>query len=134
LVVTMLAALTLQKSGNSTPRCSKLTEPSRQFVMTTSRRSQATSSYGWTPAVVHTRSTRRPFPDAPAAARRPPRAVTIPFDVLPVAGALDPLVVPSPAIRLAPSMSHGRGRSILEFLSGVRRGCAADRSLVTPPA
>jgi hypothetical protein len=40
----MLAALTDQKSGNSTPRCSKLTEPSRQLVMTTSRRSQVTSS------------------------------------------------------------------------------------------
>ena len=44
LVVTMLAALTDQKSGNSTPRCSKLIVPSRQFVMTTSRRSQVTSS------------------------------------------------------------------------------------------
>src|SRR4051794_7644685 len=51
-VVTMLAAFTDQKSGNSTPRCSKLIEPSRQFVMTTSRRSQVTSSYGCTPAVV----------------------------------------------------------------------------------
>src|SRR6266545_1666627 len=61
-VVTMLAELTLQKSGNSTPRCSKLTDPSRQFVITTSRRSQVTSSYGWTPSVVHTRSTRRPLP------------------------------------------------------------------------
>jgi hypothetical protein len=40
----MLAALMDQKSGNSTPRCSKLTVPSRQFVMTTSRRSQVTSS------------------------------------------------------------------------------------------
>ncbi len=44
LLVTMLTAFTDQKSGNSTPRCSKLTEPSRQLVMTTSRRSQATSS------------------------------------------------------------------------------------------
>ena len=43
-VVTMLAALMDQKSGNSTPRCSKLTVPSRQFVMRTSRRSQVTSS------------------------------------------------------------------------------------------
>jgi hypothetical protein len=43
-VVTMFAAFTDQKSGNSTPRCSKLTEPSRQFVMTTSRRSQVTAS------------------------------------------------------------------------------------------
>src|SRR6185312_11231910 len=52
LVVTMLAALTDQKSGNSTPCCSKLIEPSRQFVMTTSRRSQVTWSWGCTPAVV----------------------------------------------------------------------------------
>src|SRR5437773_2200282 len=60
-VVTMLAALMLQKSGNSTPRCSKLTDPSRQLVITTSRRSQVTSSYGCTPSVVHTRSIRRPL-------------------------------------------------------------------------
>ena len=66
LVVTMFAALTLQNAGNSTPRCSKLIEPSRQFVMTTSRRSHSTSSYGWTPSVVQTRSIRSP----PAAARR----------------------------------------------------------------
>src|ERR1700689_287627 len=64
-VVTMLLALTLQKPGNSTPRCSKPTEPSRQLVITTSRRSQATSSYGWTPCVVQTRSSRKP-PAAPA--------------------------------------------------------------------
>ena len=44
LVVTMLAAFTDQKSGNSTPRCSKLTDPSRQLVITTSRRSQLTSA------------------------------------------------------------------------------------------
>jgi hypothetical protein len=43
-VVTMFAAFTDQKSGNSTPRCSKLIEPSRQFVITTSRRSHVTSS------------------------------------------------------------------------------------------
>src|SRR6185436_19343577 len=61
LRVTMFAALTDQKSGNSTPRCSKFTEPSRQFVITTSRRSQLTSSYGCTPDVVYTRSTRRPL-------------------------------------------------------------------------
>src|SRR5689334_2828456 len=47
LLVTMLTAFTDQKSGNSTPRCSKLTEPSRQLVMTTSRRSHDTSSYVW---------------------------------------------------------------------------------------
>src|SRR5690348_17223911 len=59
-VVTMFAELTLQKSGNSTPRCSKLTEPSRQLVITTSRRSQVTSSYGCTPSVVQSRSSRKP--------------------------------------------------------------------------
>ena len=48
----MLVALTDQKSGNSTPRCSKFTEPSRQLVITTSRRCQVTSSYGCTPGVV----------------------------------------------------------------------------------
>src|ERR1700710_2474328 len=61
LLVTMLEALTDQEFGNSTPRCSKLTVPSRQLVMTTSRRSQVTSSYGWTPAVVKTRSIRSPL-------------------------------------------------------------------------
>src|SRR5689334_7851514 len=60
LVVTMFAALTDQNAGNSTPRCSKLTDPSRQFVITMSRRSQLTSSYGCRPAVVYTRSTRSP--------------------------------------------------------------------------
>src|SRR5690349_5453600 len=62
LVVTMFAALTDHSTGNSTPRCSKLTEPSRQLVMTTSRRSHSTSSYGWTPAVVWTRSMRSRAP------------------------------------------------------------------------
>src|SRR5215213_3055969 len=61
-VVTMFAALMLHSAGNSTPRCSKLIEPSRQLVMTTSRRSQTTSSYGCTPAVVKTRLTLRPLP------------------------------------------------------------------------
>src|SRR3954452_3214356 len=64
LVVTMLVALMLHSAGNSTPRCSKLIEPSRQLVITTSRRSHATSSYGCTPAVVKTRLTFRPFPRA----------------------------------------------------------------------
>src|SRR5450759_3620030 len=67
LVVTMFAALTDQKSGNSTPRCSKLTEPSRQFVITTSRRSQVTSAYGCTPAVVNTRPIESRWPGAPVA-------------------------------------------------------------------
>jgi hypothetical protein len=48
----MLTALTDQKSGNSTPRCSKFTDPSRQFVITTSRFSHVTASYGCTPSVV----------------------------------------------------------------------------------
>src|SRR5687768_8906536 len=108
----MFAALTLQNPGNSTPRCSKLIEPSRQLVMTTSRRSQVTASYGCTPSVVQTRPTRRPRrPSAVAAAARrpPPRTVAVPLELLlPAAGVFDPLVVPSPAIRLAPSKSHGR--------------------------
>src|SRR5690349_3925478 len=62
LVVTMLVALMLHSEGNSTPRCSKLIEPSRQLVMTTSRRSHVTSSYGCTPGVVKTRLTFRPLP------------------------------------------------------------------------
>src|ERR671933_2371759 len=70
LVVTMLVALMLHSAGNSTPRCSKLIEPSRQLVMTTSRRSQVTSSYGCTPAVVKTRLTFRPFPLVGALAAR----------------------------------------------------------------
>src|SRR6476661_7165995 len=59
LVVTIVEALTLQKSGNSTPCCSKTTSPVFQLVCTTSRRSQVTSAYGCTP-VVKTRSMVRP--------------------------------------------------------------------------
>src|ERR687890_729552 len=66
----MLVALMLHSAGNSTPRCSKLIDPSRQLVMTTSRRSQVTSSYGCTPAVVKTRLTFRPFPLVGALAAR----------------------------------------------------------------
>src|SRR5688500_6631744 len=55
----MVEALTLQKSGNSTPACSKTTSPDFQLVCTTSRRSQVTSAYGCTP-VVKTRSMVRP--------------------------------------------------------------------------
>src|SRR6478752_5291498 len=44
LVVTIVEALTLQKSGNSTPRCSKTVAPVFQFCWTTSRRSQVSSS------------------------------------------------------------------------------------------
>ncbi len=43
-VVTIVLALTLQKSGNSTPRCSKIVSPVLQFCWTTSRFSQVTSS------------------------------------------------------------------------------------------
>src|SRR3954468_20955590 len=56
----MLVALTDQKSGNSTPRCSKLIEPSRQLVMTTSRRSHVTASYGCRLGLVWPRSSRSP--------------------------------------------------------------------------
>src|SRR5882762_651190 len=62
LLVTMLTAFTDQDSGNSTPRCSKLIEPSRQLVMTTSRRSHTTSSYGCTPGVVWIRWICIPLP------------------------------------------------------------------------
>jgi hypothetical protein len=37
LVVTIVEALTDQKSGNSTPRCSKIVSPVFQLVWTTSR-------------------------------------------------------------------------------------------------
>src|SRR3712207_1467375 len=88
-VVTMLAALTLQKPGYSTPRCSKLIEPSRQFVMTTSRRSHSTSSYGWTPSVVQTRSTRSPPTGAPEPLTRlrcRPAVMPSPAMVFPLVG------------------------------------------------
>src|SRR4051812_8530871 len=91
LVVTMLAALTLHTVGYSTPRCSKLIEPSRQFVMTTSRRSHSTSSYGWTPSVVQTRSTRSP----PAAAPAPFARLRCLPAVMPSPAILLPLVGPS---------------------------------------
>src|SRR6478609_6932892 len=55
-VVTMVEALTDQKSGYSTPRCSKTVTPVFQLVCTTSRRSHVSSSYGCTPAVLKTRS------------------------------------------------------------------------------
>src|SRR5829696_457480 len=65
----MVEAFTLQKSGNSTPFCSKTTSPDFQLVWTTSRRSQLTSSYGWTPSVVNTRSTVSPAVLAPRGRR-----------------------------------------------------------------
>src|SRR5215467_594063 len=43
-VVTIVEALTDQKSGNSTPRCSKTDSPVFQLVWTTSRRSQVISA------------------------------------------------------------------------------------------
>ncbi len=43
-VLTIVDAFTDQKSGNSTPRCSKTVSPVFQFVWTTSRRSQVISS------------------------------------------------------------------------------------------
>ena len=60
LVVTIVAALTDQKSGNSTPRCSKTVSPVLQFCWTTSRRSQVSSSYGCRPGVVKIRSIVNP--------------------------------------------------------------------------
>ncbi len=57
----MVDAFWLQKSGNSTPFCSKMLSPVRQLVWTTSRRSQVTASYGCTPGVVYTRSTVSPL-------------------------------------------------------------------------
>src|SRR5688500_340389 len=50
-VVTMVEALPLHKSGNSTPVRSYTTSPVFQLVCTTSRRSQVTSSYGCSPDV-----------------------------------------------------------------------------------
>src|SRR6187200_2240072 len=72
----MVDALTLQKSGNSTPFCSKTTSPVFQLVCTTSRRSQVTSSYECT-SEVKTRWTLSPgcfggtllFSDRPFAER-----------------------------------------------------------------
>src|SRR5215210_7329802 len=60
-VVTMVEALTDQKSGNSTPRCSKTVSPVFQLVWTTSRRSQVISSYGCARSLLKTRSILRPF-------------------------------------------------------------------------
>src|SRR5690348_14395778 len=100
LVVTMFAAFTLQNAGNSTPFCSKLIEPSRQFVITTSRRSHSTSSYGWTPSAVQTRSTRSPPPAA------------LPFARL----RCRPAVMPSPAI-LLPLVGRGLFTTYLELHS-----------------
>src|SRR3954449_7733683 len=93
LLVTMFEALTDQELGNSTPRCSKLTEPSRQLVITTSRCSQVTWSYGCSPSVVKTRFTLSP----PAA-----------LFFLPVA-ALAP--VPTVSVMVEPSLPQRDGQS-----------------------
>ncbi len=61
-VVTMVEALTDQKSGYSTPRCSKTVSPVFQLVCTTSRRSHVISSYGCTPSVLKTRWIFSPAP------------------------------------------------------------------------
>ena len=58
--VTMLVAFSDHVVGNSTPSCSKATDPSRKLVMRASRRSQVTSSEGCTPSVVKWR--RMPMP------------------------------------------------------------------------
>src|SRR3954454_21415566 len=91
----MFVALTDQESGNSTPRCSKFTVPSRQFVITTSRRCQVTSSYGCTPAVVCTRSIVRPWPGR----RSPARSVFLPRPGAAAAG--------RPAVSVMLSLSCG---------------------------
>src|SRR3982751_3782886 len=106
LVVTMLAALTLHTVGYSTPRCSKLIEPSRQFVMTTSRRSHSTSSYGWAPSVVQTRATRSPPTGAPpplARLRCRPAVMPSPAMVLPLVGTAHSSVL----IRRRPHLAAG---------------------------
>src|SRR5512139_39296 len=74
LVVTIVEALTDQKSGNSTPRCSKTVSPVFQLVWTTSRRSQVISSYGCTPSVLKILSIFRP---APVLAAAPPLTVSV---------------------------------------------------------
>src|ERR1044072_4366721 len=84
LVVTMLVAFIDQKSGNSTPRCSKLTDPSRQLVMTTSRRSQVTWSYGCVPGLVSPRppGSPRPTGDGWGDAGMPPDAEPLTVSVM----------------------------------------------------
>src|ERR1700712_5530231 len=99
LLVTMFVALIDQVDGNSTPRCSKLIVPSRQFVSTTSRRSQVTSSYGCTPGVVYKRSSRsplplsvlprRPLPALPAAEPEAVPLVAVPLVAVPLAAEPD---------------------------------------------
>src|SRR4051794_33241965 len=88
LVVTMVEALTDQKSGNSTPRCSKTVSPVFQLVCTTSRRSHVISSYGCTPAVLKTRSILSPAPVA-ACDRAPAAPLTV--SVIPCVPSLEVL-------------------------------------------
>ena len=61
-MVTMVEALTDQKSGNSTPRCSKTVSPVFQFCLDDVAALPVTSSYGCTPAVVKMRSIFSPLP------------------------------------------------------------------------
>src|SRR5580693_4311761 len=99
----MLAALTDQESGNSTPCCSKLTLPSRQFVITTSRRSHVTWSYGCTPAVVLTRRIFNPL-------RLPLRAVRPLLLTVSVTAVLPPSAFAWPLLHvpcdLTPAFAH----------------------------
>src|SRR5699024_2078901 len=95
LLATMFVALTDQNSGNSTPRCSKFTDPSRQLVITTSRRSQVTSSYGCTPGVVYTRGIVRPSPrrSCPTAGSAAVFVITLPFLLVAAAVTAAPILV-----------------------------------------
>src|SRR5690606_2293001 len=102
LLATIWVAFIDQAAGNSTPFCSKLTDPSRQLVMTMSRRSHSTSSYGCTPGVVKMRWIFSPL-------RRPPplRAVAPVVSVMPA----PPDLVRAP--RRSPRRPVPPGRALL---------------------
>src|SRR3954469_22382946 len=107
LVVTMVEALTDQKSGYSTPRCSKTVTPVFQLVCTTSRRSHVSSSYGCTPAVLKTRSIVRPAPVLPdCAALAPPLTVS----VIPLVSRLSRLLLRS--LLVAPTVLSDLGADV----------------------
>ena len=80
-MVTIVDEITDQKSGNSTPRCSKTDSPVFQLVCTTSRRSQVTSSYGCTPGVVKMRSIARPRRMTSGRSGTAPAAPSVSWDV-----------------------------------------------------
>ena len=103
----MVEALTLQKSGNSTPRCSKTVSPVFQLVWTTSRRSQVSSSYGWTPSVLKIRLISTPV---------------APF-VVPFAAPLTVSVMPSLPCSLCPAAWLFLRVLLVLLVSGVAR-CA----------